>query len=198
MTTLARSRVAVAALLVPLAVGALAGCGGPAAPAAPAAPATAPSPPAPALSCARSTSSPPLTRGPGREPAPAAVTTFAAKIGPLVEQAKTGAPADLAPALDKMAQLVDSMRTTGKMPDFSDPAVSGAINGSEAWAHTNCAFQNVDVTAVGAKFEGLPSPHEACLAPAVAGIRSAAAEHGVESPEFAELVRLTAGLNGDS
>jgi hypothetical protein len=152
-----RSRIAAAALLAPVVV-ALAGCGGAATPA-PAAPApnAAPSPPAACAQLRAIDLVPTPDSGPDQEPAPADVTAFATKIGPFVQQARTGAPADLAPTLDKMAQLVDGMRTTGKMPDFSDPAVLGAINGSEVWAHANCGFQNVDVAAVGARFEGVPT-----------------------------------------
>ena len=43
------------------------------------------------------------------------------------------------------------------MPDFEDPAVSGAINDSEAWAHRNCGFQNVDLTAADHRFDGVPA-----------------------------------------
>jgi hypothetical protein len=150
MTTLSRPRLVAAALLALAA----AGCGGAAAPAA-SAPASGP--PAACAPLRAIDLVPTPDSGPGQEAAPADVTAFAAKIGPYVEQARAGAPAELAPALDELAHLVDSMRTTGKMPDFSDPTVSGAVNGSEAWAHANCGFQNVEVTAVGAKFEGLPT-----------------------------------------
>src|SRR3982750_2715199 len=143
MPTHSRSRIAVAALLAPVAVAALAGCGGAASPAP--APNAAPSPPA---ACAQLRAIDLVATpdsGSGQEPPPADVAAFATKIGPFVEQARVGAPADLAPTLDTMARLVDGMRTTGKMPDFADPAVLGAINGSEVWAHANCGFQNVDV-----------------------------------------------------
>jgi len=158
MTTHTRTRVAVAALLAPLAAAVLVGCGGAAAPAPAApAPAAAPSPPAACAQLRGIDLVPTPESGPGQEPAPADVTAFAAKIGPFVEQARVGAPADLAPTLDQLAKLLDGMRSTGKLPDFSDPAVVAPINASEAWAHTNCGFQNVDVTVVGTKFEGMPT-----------------------------------------
>ena len=154
MPTHSRSRVAVAALLATVA---LAGCGGAATPAAAPAPNAAPSPPAACAQLRAIDLVPSPDSGPGQEPPPADVTAFATKIGPFIEQARVGAPPDLAPTLDTMARLVDGMRTTGKMPDFADPAVLGAINGSEVWAHANCGFQNVDVTVVGTGFEGLPA-----------------------------------------
>ncbi len=145
-----------AALLAPVAAVALAGCGG------------APAPAAPALAPPTSTTAactnlravdqvPTPDSGPGQEPAPADVTAFATKMAPLIDAARAGAPADLAPTLDKLATLISEARTSGKMPSFEDPAVVGAINDSEAWAHANCGFQNVDLTTAGQRFDGVPA-----------------------------------------
>ena len=147
-----------AALLAPVAAVALAGCGGAPAPAAPAAPAA--SPPSTTAACTnlRAVDQVPTPdSGPGQEPAPADVTAFATKMAPLIDAARAGAPADLAPTLDKLATLISDARTSGKMPSFEDPAVIGAINDSEAWAHANCGFQNVDLTTTGQRFDGVPA-----------------------------------------
>lgn len=156
------SRTCRAALLAPAVAIVLAGCGGAPAPAAAPSPVTSPAGNAATCSTLRAVDQLPTPEsGPGQGPAPADVTAFATNVGPLIDAARAGAPADLAPTLDRLSALIGEARSSGKMPSFEDPAVLGAINDSEAWAHANCGFQNVDVTAAGGRFDGLPGTLEA-------------------------------------
>jgi hypothetical protein len=81
---------------------------------------------------------------------------FADAITPHIGRAKTDAPTGLRPILERTTAIAAETSTSGAMPDFSEPTAAAPISETEAWVHADCGFQDVDVRAVGTRFEGVP------------------------------------------
>lgn len=81
---------------------------------------------------------------------------FAAAVLPELQLAASSAPPALNAALVTLLPIVEAMGQGAALP-LDDSGWTTAVAGYEAWAHSNCGFQPVELMAMDYEFDGAPS-----------------------------------------
>ena len=111
-------------------------------------------------------------------PPPAAVNKqFGQAVQPLLEEALAKGDAELAESLTVLQGPVEAAASNGTPIDTEDEKIGMALAGYEAWAHSSCGFQTVDLMAVDYKYQGAPKTLKA-------GVTSIAMMNHSEKGEF--------------
>jgi len=81
---------------------------------------------------------------------------FGQAVQPLLEEALAKGDAALAKSLTVLQGPVEAAASKGTPINTEDEKIGMALAGYEAWAHTSCGYQAVDLMAVDYKYQGAP------------------------------------------
>lgn len=95
--------------------------------------------------------------GPETGPSSDDIKQFGQAVLPLLNEAREKGGPELAADLDVLLPIAKDAAEQGTPIPEEDEKLQGALNGYHTWAHQKCGYQNVDVTAVDYKFEGIPA-----------------------------------------
>ncbi len=94
--------------------------------------------------------------GPGGPPPAEDVKKWGSARLPALEEAITKGGDALGAYLKPLLPVIKAAASDGTTPPESDELLVSAA-GYESWAHKNCGYQNVDVTAVDYAYQGIPA-----------------------------------------